>query len=110
MSNVKVDTRKKIAIDAIKNIFGTPKGEDGVNLFVEHHLEEIEKSYWKKHLKSDSPEPQSILDILVVDSHWGDDEEEIENFDFTLPEDATNYMICVNFNDDGQVEEITMES
>ena len=35
---------------------------------------------------------------------------EIETFDFTLPEDVTDYVISVRFGGSGQVEEISMES
>lgn len=31
-------------------------------------------------------------------------------FDFTLPDDITNYVICVRFDEEGQIEEITVES
>ena len=110
MSKNEIDKRQKLALSAIKQVFGTNEGEDGVNLFIEHHLDEVEKSYWKKHLNTESPEPKNILDILILDSHWGDDEEKMENFDFTLPEDETNYMICVSFNEEGQISDITMES
>ena len=110
MSENEINKRQQLALSTIKQMFGTEEGEDGVNLFVEHHLEEIDKSYWKKHLNTESPDPKSVLDILILDSHWGDDEEEIENFDFTLPDDETNYMICVSFNEEGQISDITMES
>jgi hypothetical protein len=52
-----------------------------------------------------------VLDILEFQSHWsGEDDDGIETFDFTLPEDITNYVISVHLNESGQVEEITMES
>jgi hypothetical protein len=36
--------RQKLALDAIKQALGTEAGEDSVNLFVEHHLEELPSS------------------------------------------------------------------
>ncbi len=104
-----IEKREKTAIAAIRNAFGTEDDEYGVTQFVEHHLEEIESEYWQKHLGTAKPEPISVLDILVLRSHWGGDGE-IENFDFTLPEDATNYVVCVSFDESGQVENISMES
>ena len=47
--------------------------------------------------------------MLVLREHWGGDDE-IETFDFTLPEDVTDYVISVRFDESGQVEEISMES
>lgn len=103
--------REKLAISAIKSAFGTEDDEYGATLFVSHHLEEIEKDFWKKHLGTTEPEPRQVLDILVLRSHWGDEDDDgIDTFDFTLPEDITDYVISVRFDEEGQVEEITMES
>ena len=104
-----IDKREKTAIAAIRNAFGTNEDESGATLFVEHHLEEIEGEYWQKHLGSTNPEPISVLDILVLRSHWGGDDE-IETFDFTLPEDVTDYVISVRFDESGKVEDVSMES
>lgn len=47
----------------------------------------------------------------MLRSHWGDEDDDgIDTFDFTLPEDITDYVISVRFDEEGQVEEITMES
>jgi hypothetical protein len=104
-----IEKREKAAITAIRSSFGTEDDESGATLFVEHHLEEIEGEYWQKHLGTTKPEPISVLDILVLRSHWGGDDE-IETFDFTLPENVTDYVISVRFDDSGQVEDISMES
>ena len=110
-SQEEIKKREKAAISAIKSAFGTEDDEYGGTLFVTHHLEEIEKDYWQKHLGTTQPEPIKILDILVLRSHWGDEDDEgIDTFNFTLPDDATNYVISVRFDEDGQVEEIAMES
>ncbi len=108
--------RRKVALDAIKQAFGTTEHEHGVTLFVTHHLEELADDFWLKHCGTARPEPNQVLDILILQSHWGEDEEDeededgIDNFDFSLPGDVTNYVISVSFDEDGNVEEITMES
>jgi hypothetical protein len=104
-----IEKREKTAIAAIRSAFGTEDDESGATLFVEHHLEEIEGEYWQKHLGTAKPEPISVLGILVLRSHWGGDDE-IETFDFTLPENVTDYVISVRFDETGQVEDISMES
>ena len=104
-----IEKRKKAAIAAIHNAFGTEEDESGATLFVEHHLEEIEGEYWQTHLGTATPEPINVLGMLVLREHWGGDDE-IETFDFTLPEDVTDYVISVRFDESGQVEEISMES
>lgn len=98
------------ALSAIKSTHGTEGDEYGVTLFVSHHLQELEDSYWEEHLQSTSPEPNKVLDLLVRSPHWEPDEDGIDSINFTLPGDVTDYLICVNFDDNGEVEEITMES
>ena len=94
---------------AIKRVVGTADDEFGATLFVSHHLKELESSYWKKHLSTETPKPQLVLDLLELRDHWGG-ADEIETFDFTLPENVTNYVISVRFDAAGEVAEITMES
>ena len=105
-----IEKRKSVALAAIKTAFGTEEHEDGVTLFASHHLEELENSYWVQHLQTSSPEPTKVLDLLVTSPHWEPDEDGMTAVDFTLPGEVTDYVICVNFDDNGDVEEITMES
>jgi hypothetical protein len=100
--------RQKLALDAIKQAFGTEAGEDNVTLFVEHHLGELPSSYWQHHLGSGAPEPAAILGLLQLRSSWG--EGEIENFDFTLPDGVTDYVVSVHFDVAGTIDGISMES
>lgn len=104
-----IKKREAAARVAIKEANGTVADEFDATLFVSHHLEELDSTYWKKFFSTETPEPQRILDSLVLHSHWGGDEE-IDVFDFTLPEEATNYVISVNFDENGDVSCITMES
>ena len=104
-----IKRREAAARAAIKTAFDAADDESGVALFISHHLDEIDADFWKQHFSTETPEPQRILDSLVLQSHWGGDNE-IETFDFTLPEDVTNYLISVNFDEDGDVSGISMES
>jgi len=106
-----IERREQSARDAIKRAFSTKEDEFGATLFVSHHLDGIEASYWLKHLGTANPEPRRVLDILELRSHWADEEDDgIDTFDFTLPGSITNYVISVRFGAMGQVEKITMES
>ena len=100
--------RQKLALDAIKQAFGTEAGQDSINLFIEHHLEELPSSYWQQHLGCGAPEPAAILGLLQLRSSWG--EGEIEYFDFTLPDEVTDYVVSVHFDDAGAIDSISMES
>jgi hypothetical protein len=97
--------REVAARAAIKSAFGTDDDEFDASLFVSHHLEEIEGDYWQTHLGTPEPKPAQVLEILELKSGVCED-----SLDFTLPGDVTNYVICVNFNDAGQITSISMES
>lgn len=106
-----IERRRNAAIDAIRRAHGTAADEYGATLFVSHHLDEIDDKFWLKHSGVARPSPTQVLDMLVLRSHWGaDDDDGIDTFDFTLPDDATNYVISVEFNDNGHVSGVTMES
>ncbi|GAB5517716.1 hypothetical protein [Rhodopirellula baltica] len=82
-----IERRRNAAIDAIRRAHGTADDEHGATLFVSHHLDEIGDEYWIKHCGSARPDPTQVLDILVLQSHWGEDDDDgIDTFDFTLPD------------------------
>ena len=47
--------------------------------------------------------------MLVLKSHWGGDDE-LDVFDFTLPEEITDYVLSVAFDESGAITGMTMES
>jgi hypothetical protein len=104
-----VKRREAAARAAIKRALGTADDQFGATLFVSHHLEELDSSYWRKHLSTETPEPRRVLELLELRSHWGGDNE-VDTFDFTLPEEVTNYVISVKFDESGEISEVTMES
>ena len=104
-----VQQREAVARAAIRDAFGTPDDESGATLFVSHHLEEIGPEYWQQHLGSATPEPVRVLDIIQLRDTWGGDDD-LDTFDFTLPDDVTQYVISVSFDEAGVVEGISMES
>ena len=106
------ETAARARIDAV---FGTPEDEFGVSLFVSHHLSELDASYWIKHTGTSDPDARQVLRLLEVsfDSEEEDLEEEeelLDTLDFTLPDGATNYVICVEFDDSGNIARVSMES
>lgn len=99
-------TNEKKAIAAIKSAVGTELGEYSIDEFVTHHIEELPSSYWEKHLGTDSPSVEQIIGLLVLREKW----EEEEVYDFTLPEDVTDYVVSVSFDEYGNLNDISMES
>ncbi len=100
--------REVAAREAIAAIHGTAGDELGVTLFVSHHLDEVDSAYWRKHTGSDKPEPQQVLDMLEL--RTDPEEESMETLDFSLPENVTDYVVCVEFEESGDIVRIAMES
>ena len=103
--------RESLARDAIYRAYEEDHERISVALFVEHHLTEIESEYWVEYFGATNPDPRLILETLVLQTDVEDDEEEdADMLDFTLPGDATNYLICVRFDESGDVAGVSMES
>ncbi|OEC88854.1 DUF2004 domain-containing protein [Acinetobacter sp. YK3] len=106
-----VKGREQLARAAMRAALENQQAEDSVELFIQHHLEEIEPDYWKKYSGSALPTPLQVLDLLVLAAPWESDEiDSREMLDFTLPDEITQYVICVSFDAKGQVIDILMES
>lgn len=108
MAISEIEKRRSLALDSIKQAFGTESGEDSVGLFIEHHIAELPESYWLEHLNTTAPDPEAVLGLIVFRSSWG--KKDIEYFDFTLPGQVTDYVVSAHFNSTGEVDELSMES
>jgi hypothetical protein len=97
---------EKKALDIIKASYGTVVGEYSIDEFVSHHIDELPQSYWQDQLKTDNPTPEQVISLLVLRSKWDDE----EVYDFTLPNDVTDYVVSVTLDESGEFEDITMES
>jgi hypothetical protein len=106
-----IERREQLARTAMREALENQQAEDSVELFIQHHLEEIESTYWQKHFGTPLPTLLQVLEFLILDHGWeGSDFESYEMLDFTLPEEITNYVICVSFDEREQVIDISMES
>ena len=103
-----IDRRAKLAMDAIRASVGTPEAEDGVDGFISHHLEQLEPEWWIEHLGTSKPTPSQVLGLLTLRYPHPDDDPDV--LDFTLPDDVTQYVVAVKFDEQGRVEAIDMES
>lgn len=102
--------KERSARQAIKMLIGRPEGDDSVNLFVDHHVSELEADYFTDTYGTPTPEPTQIIESLVLVDSWssgGDDC--INTFDFSLPKNATNDLLSVRFAGE-KVHDISMES
>jgi len=99
--------REALARNAIKRSLGTEAGKDGIDLFIDHHLEELSESYWLEYFGTARPEASTIIEALIL--KYSDEDDEVEMLDFTLPGDVTNYVVCVRLEPNGEVH-VSMES
>lgn len=99
-------SNEKKALEGIKKSSGTEQGEYSIDEFVSHHLEELPQTYWEKHLGTSKPSNEQIIDLLILRSKWEDE----EVYDFTLPEEVTDYVVSVSFDKEGMIDDIVMES
>lgn len=108
MDTLELQRRQQLAWDAIKQSFGTAAASDSIDLFIEHHLEALPADYWLQQLGTEAPEPSAVLGLLLFSRAWG--ENDMEYFDFTLPGEVTQYVVCVCFDQAGKIDSISMES
>lgn len=104
-----IERRELVARRAVQRAFETADGEWSARLFVTHHLAELDPAYWRRHLSVEQPQPSAVLELLQLLKHWGGNDE-METFDFALPDGVTNYVLCVRFDENGDVEAVEMES
>ena len=97
---------------AILSAYQSAADENEVRLYAEHHLEELEPEYWLKNLGTVTPQPLQVLKVLELSPHidWVLEEDENYRIDFTLPEEVTQYVLCVELDRDETVVGISMES
>ena len=111
------DVSKRVAVARahIEAVYGTPGDEFGATLFVSHHLSELDASYWMKHTGTDKPGAEQVLRLLELridpeEEELDEEEEKMDILEFTLPDGISNYVICVEFDESGDVASVSMES
>ena len=101
-------TQQTRARTALEQLLGTEEGDDSVDLFVQHHLDEIEADYWIAHLGTPTPAASAVLGLLQPREPWGDDGS--VHIDFSLPGDVSQYVLSVELDEDDEVIGVSMDS
>lgn len=103
--------KSRFALEKIKSLYGTPEGEFGPTLFVSHHLEELKENDWIDAIKLTKPNPEQVLNALILVDEWSSKDNGVnDTFDFSLPNEITNFLISVRFSEDGSITDVSMES
>lgn len=91
---------------------------DTLTCFIQHHLAEIPESYWLENFGSPQPDAAHILKKLQLSDPNDSDEDSLDqeereyeehHLDFELPDEISQYVLCVSFENE-QVVDISMES
>ncbi|MEM6275237.1 MAG: DUF2004 domain-containing protein [Myxococcota bacterium] len=110
-SSQDLSRRETEARTHLESVYGTPEDEFGATLFVAHHLGEIDAAYWMKHTGTSEPSARQVLRLLELRVDPEEEEDlQLRALDFTLPDDVTNYVVCVEFDDLGKIAGVSMES
>ncbi len=88
---------------------------DTVKTYVQHHLEEIDKDELSDIVDFDNesidPEIQLMKALrLIRVGLYPDSGDQFAVFDYSIGEDLTNYLIVINSDENGNPDDITMES
>ena len=102
--------QENAAREKIISLYGKPEGEYGPTLFVEHHLDQLTASEWQDICGTPTPTAEQVLTSLVLVGAWSsNDDDVLDVFDFSLPDNATQYVISVRFSG-ADVIDVDMES
>ena len=104
----------EIARDAFKAEF-TEKPEGTVSTYLSHHAEELGEKDLLRIFGITDPDDldiQHLLDALQLKriGLYPGSEDMVAVFDYTIDEEATDYMLAVEFDGDGEVYGISMDS
>jgi hypothetical protein len=107
----KFDKQNKIHI---KEDYDNEKGET-VNLYLEHHLSEIDESELADLIDFDNEESEpkkqllSALKLVRV-GLYPQAKRNFAVFDYTIGRELTDYLVVINLNKEGEIQNMEMES
>lgn len=119
MDNVKNFIEKMGEINDMNNTYilhdYNNKDGDTVKFYLEHHLRELSKDQLSNLINFDDPmighEQQLLTKLkLIRVRFYPERENNFAIFDYSIGQDMTNYLVVINTNPNGELENIGMES
>ena len=89
------------------------EGDEPVSLFMNHLMEELERSDLTKLFGTTTPDVMAFLGKLMLRSvsfHPDADEDDFSRFNYTLPGELTHYVLVVRFDTGANAMAVDMES
>jgi hypothetical protein len=107
-----IDAKAKEALQAISDDFDLGDESETARFYLEHHLSELSSEEKDALLGGSEVDKQKFLDCLVLKriGVYPEDEESYAVFDIQFPEEYTNYLMAVTFDEDGKISCISMDS
>ncbi|NCD68487.1 DUF2004 domain-containing protein [Mucilaginibacter agri] len=105
---------EKVVELAKKEINSDFKGGENVVEFLEHHIDVLDETELEAIIdtkdKSLSVEQRLLSALKLMRIGFYPEDDDFAIFDFTLGEEISQYLLVVKFNNQMQLQEITMES
>jgi hypothetical protein len=107
-----IEKINNLGLMAIRHDFAT---SNTVKEYIEHHLDELDSDDLKKLLNQGAlgiTKEEKLLSILKIKriGFYPDTEERFLSLDYTLDKDLTDYLVVLDFTEDGNLYYITLES
>ncbi len=110
----KIPQLQKSAFDYLLESFNKGDDEGTVNLYMNHHLEFLERDEVEEIFGTTDIDITCFLSKLILQRIGfypdSEDEDSFAVFDITIPGNVTDNVIAVNFDSDGELTWIAMES
>jgi hypothetical protein len=107
-----IEKLDQIGLASVKEDF---KSGDTVTDYIEHHIQELESDDLKallKQAKTGSTKEEKLLHLIKLKriGFYPNTNESFINLDYTLDEGLTNYLVVLDYTEDGKLYYITLES
>ena len=107
-----IGAKAKVAFQAISDDFDLGEESETARFYLQHHLDQFSDDEKNVLFGGPDVDQEKFLDCLVLKriGIYPEDEESYAIFDIQFPEDYTNYLMAVTFDEDGGLTGISMES
>ncbi len=105
------DMTKK-AFEAISKDYDLDEESETARFYLQHHLDELSKEELSDIFGEDEISKESFMNSLILQrvGLYPEDEESTVIFDIQFPDEFTNYLMAVTFDDSNELSYISMDS
>lgn len=110
LNNIQNETKK--AFNEISNDWDLGEESETARFYLEHHINELKTEEIMSIFGKTDIDKETFLNSLQIIriGLYPEDEESFAVFDIQFPEEYTNYLMAVTFNNEGKLSYISMDS